>query len=373
VSPISSYDRAARHGLAFGRESRHVPNRRSRSIAAVFERTIWWADRDTVAVIDQTQLPHDAVVAHWRTVAEAAHGIASMQVRGAPLIGVAAAHGMALAMLADAGDLDTPARTLAATRPTAVNLTWALRRVTDELAPLPAGERADVARTFAARMADDDVAACCSIGEHGARLLREIYERVDRPVQVLTHCNAGRLACIEWGTATAPVYVAVGHGLPLHVWVSETRPRNQGAALTAWELADAGVPHTLVVDNAAGHLLRTGQVDAVIVGADRVAANGDVANKIGTSLKAFAAREFGVPFWVAAPGSTFDAACATGDAITIEERDPGEVLVVNGAPIAPAGTTARNWGFDVTPARLVDAYLTEQGVLGRDDLAGLLS
>jgi methylthioribose-1-phosphate isomerase len=185
----------------------------------------------------------------------------------------------------------------------------------------------------------------------------------DRSFQILTHCNAGWLATVDFGTALAPVYLAHDSGLPVQVLVSETRPRNQGAALTAWELGERDVPHTLVVDNAAGHLLATGQVDVVIVGADRIAANGDTANKIGTSLKALAARHHGVPFYVAAPGSTFDASCPDGDAIPIEERDAGEVLVVNGAPVAPAGTPARNWGFDVTPARLITGLITERGVL----------
>jgi methylthioribose-1-phosphate isomerase len=345
----------------------------ARSIADVFERTIWWESADTVAVLDQTRLPHDAVVTTWRTVADAAAGIETMQVRGAPLIGVAAAHGTALAMAADPTDLDAPAATLAATRPTAVNLAWALDRVRRELEPVDPVDRAATARRLAEQLADEDAATCRRIGEHGVDRLTEIHERTGRPVQVLTHCNAGRLACVEWGTATAPVYVAAERGIPVHVWVSETRPRNQGAALTCWELGDAGVPHTLVVDNAAGHLLRTGQVDVVITGADRIAANGDVANKIGTSLKALAAREWGVPFLVAAPRSTFDPSCPDGDAIPIEERDPDEVLVVNGGPIAPPDTTARNWGFDVTPAHLVDGFVTESGVLTVDRLPDFLS
>jgi methylthioribose-1-phosphate isomerase len=344
---------------------------RVRNIAGVVARTIWW-DGDEVALIDQTRLPHERVVTHWRSLGDAADGIATMQVRGAPLIGVAAAYGMAVAMADDPTAVDVAAARLASTRPTAVNLAWALRRVRDELAPLAPDERASAARRLADELADADVAACRAIGEHGVELLVDLPRRAGRPVQVLTHCNAGRLACVEWGTATAPVYVAHERGIPVHVWVSETRPRNQGAALTAWELADRGVPHTLVVDNAAGHLLRTGEVDVVIVGADRIAANGDVANKIGTSLKALAAREYGIPFVVAAPRSTFDAACPTGDAIPIEERDPDEVLVVNDRPIAPAGTAARNWGFDVTPARLVDTYLTDERMLHAADLDGFL-
>jgi len=339
----------------------------------VLDRTIWWESDEVVAVIDQTKLPHETAVARWATVDDAARGISSMQVRGAPLIGVAAAHGMALAMLADPTDLDRPSRTLVATRPTAVNLTWAVRVVGDALRPLTPEERRGAARALASRLADEDAAACRSIGEHGVERLLATRRGADRPLQVLTHCNAGRLACVEWGTATSPIYVAHERGIAVHVWVSETRPRNQGAALTAWELVDRGVAHTLVVDNAAGHLLRSGLVDAVIVGADRIAANGDVANKIGTSLKALAAHEHGVPFLVAAPWSTVDPACPEGDSIPIEERDPDEVLRVNGAPIAPSATPARNWGFDITPARLVDGYVTERGVLTAAELAAELS
>jgi methylthioribose-1-phosphate isomerase len=340
-----------------------------RTIVGVFERTIWWEAPDVVGVLDQTKLPHVAEVVRWRTVAEAADGIATMQVRGAPLIGVAAAHGMALAMLADPTDLTSPTAALAATRPTAVNLAWALRRMSERLETVAVDERADLARELASRMADADAGACRRIGEHGVERLAAVYERTGRPVQVLTHCNAGRLACVEWGTATAPVYVAHERGIPVHVWVSETRPRNQGAALTAWELADAGVPHTLVVDNAAGHLLRSGEVDVVVVGADRIAANGDVANKIGTSLKALAAAEWRVPFVVNAPRSTFDPDCPNGDAVPIEERDPGEVLMFNDGQVAPDGTRARNWGFDITPAHLVVDYVTEDGVVDGRGLA----
>jgi methylthioribose-1-phosphate isomerase len=341
----------------------------------VFERTIWWesdAADAPVVVIDQTRLPTEATVVRWRTAAQTAAGIRSMQVRGAPLIGVAAAHGLALAMADDPRLLDDAIDLLAATRPTAVNLRWALERARAELAPLPVAERPAVARRLATRMADEDAAACRAIGEAGVDLLADVHARTTRPVQVLTHCNAGRLACVEWGTATAPLYLAHERGVPVHVWVSETRPRNQGAALTTWELADGGVPHTLVVDNAAGHLLGTRRVDLVIVGADRIAANGDVANKIGTSLKAFAAATAGVPFVVTAPRSTFDADCASGDDIPIEERDEDEVLVVNDRPIAPAGTRARNWGFDVTPARFVDRYITDEGAFVPDQLAGFL-
>jgi methylthioribose-1-phosphate isomerase len=337
----------------------------------VARRTIWW-EGDEVAVIDQTRLPHELVIARWRTLDDAAHGIATMQVRGAPLIGVAAAHAMALAVAADPGSAEEAARVLVATRPTAVNLRWAVERTKELLIPLPRRERAPIARWLASELADFDVQACRAIGDAGLPLLAAVHERTGRAVNVLTHCNAGWLACVEWGTATAPVYLAHQQGIPVHVWVSETRPRNQGAALTAWELRDGGVPHTLIVDNAAGHLLRSGEVDLVVVGADRVAANGDTANKIGTYLKALAARATGVPFYVAAPRSTFDAGCPDGAAIPIEERDPAEVLEVNGAPIAPDGTAARNWGFDVTPGALVDGYLTDAGLVRPAELAAFL-
>lgn len=335
------------------------------------DRTIWW-DGDAVAVIDQTALPDEHRVVRWRALDDAARGISDMQVRGAPLIGVAAAHGVALALAADPSSLDTAVDRLAATRPTAVNLRWALDRARTELAAVPEAQRADAARALAQRIADADVAACAAIGRAGVGLIEEVATRTGRPVQVLTHCNAGWLACVEHGTATAPVYLAHDRGVEVHVWVSETRPRNQGAALTAWELGHHGVPHTVVVDNAAGHLLRTGEVDLVITGADRVAANGDAANKIGTYLKAVAARDCGVPFHIAAPASTFDPACPDGAAIPIEERAVDEVLRFRGHATAPPGSPARNWGFDVTPARLIDGYVTDHGLLRRDDLGAAL-
>lgn len=338
----------------------------------MFERTIWWEGDDAV-VIDQTKLPHEATTVRWRTLQDAANGIASMEVRGAPLIGVAAAHGMALAMREDPTDLDGAVKTLGATRPTAVNLQWALDRMRAALEPIDVGDRAAHARRLSGEVTEADVAACRSIGEAGLPLIAEAHERLGRPVNVMTHCNAGWLACVEWGTATAPVYLAHEAGIPVHVWVSETRPRNQGAALTAWELGHRDVPHTLVVDNAAGHLLGSGQVDLVITGADRVAANGDAANKIGTYLKAVAARDQGVPFAIAAPSSTFDPDCSSGEGIPIEERATEEVLVFGGSPVSPAGTTARNWGFDVTPARLVDHYITDRGLLTADDLSPVLA
>ncbi len=334
------------------------------------DRTIRW-DGPAVVVIDQTRLPGEAVTATWSTVDDAAHGIRTMQVRGAPLIGIAAAHGVALALAADPEALDPACATLAATRPTAVNLAWALDRCRRHLAPVEARQRAAAARRLATALADEDVVACRAIGDAGVTLLADTHRRTARTVQILTHCNAGFLATIEWGTATAPIYVAQELGIPVHVWVSETRPRNQGAALTTWELGRRGVPHTLVVDNAAGHLLRTGEVDLVITGADRIAANGDAANKIGTYLKAVAARDCGIPFHVAAPASTFDRRCPDGAAIPIEERSPDEVLIVNGTAIAPAATEARNWAFDVTPARLITSWITDRGVLPADRLTAV--
>jgi methylthioribose-1-phosphate isomerase len=324
-------------------------------------RTIWWED-DAVAVLDQTALPDRVEVARWRDVDDAARGIARMEVRGAPLIGVAAVHGLALALAADPASLDDAVGRLTATRPTAVNLRWALDRARDRLAATPPEDRAAVARALSEEAADEDAAACAAIGRAGAPLLADLHAASGRPVQVMTHCNAGRLACVELGTATAPVYLAAAQGVAVHVWVSETRPRNQGAALTAWELAEAGIPHTVIVDSAAGHLLRTGDVDVVLTGADRIAANGDVANKVGTYLKAIAARDCGVPFVVAAPASTFDPTCPDGGGIPIEERDAAEVLELAGRRLAPPGTAARNWAFDVTPARLVDAYVTDRGL-----------
>jgi methylthioribose-1-phosphate isomerase len=346
-------------------------------LTRTFTRTIWWehdgADAPVI-VIDQRRLPREAVTVRWTTVSDAAEGIRAMQVRGAPLIGVAAAYGVALAMREDPRDgaLQRACEVLAAMRPTAVNLRWALDRIAEGLRLAPPDDRAAAARRLADAIADEDVAACRRIGKTGLEVLRRIHDRTGRPVQVLTHCNAGWLACVELGTVLAPVYLAHDEGLPVHVWVSETRPRNQGAALTTWELGQAGVAHTLIVDNAAGHLLRTGQVDVVITGADRIAANGDVANKIGTYLKALAARDAGVPFLTAAPASTFDPACPDGDAIPIEERAADEVLLVNGTRIAPHGTRARNWAFDVTPARLVDGYLTDRGHLVAGDLGRVL-
>jgi len=326
-----------------------------------------------VEIIDQTLLPHRLEFRTLRTLDDAAEAIAVMRVRGAPLIGVTAAYGLALGLVDDAHDatLETGGARLLATRPTAVNLRWALERMQGVLAPLPAAERRTAAWREAAAIADEDVALNQAIGRHGMVLLRACHERRARTVQVMTHCNAGWLATVDWGTALAPIYAAFDAGIPVHVWVSETRPRNQGASLTAWELAQHGVPHTVIADNAAGHLMQHGQVDLVIVGADRVAANGDVANKIGTYMKALAAHDNGVPFHVAVPGPTIDWRLADGSGIPIEERAAAEVTHIPGATeddgvtsvrLTPPHSAAANPAFDVTPARLVHSIVTEHGV-----------
>jgi methylthioribose-1-phosphate isomerase len=347
-------------------------------------RTIWLEpDGRTVCIIDQTQLPHRFVRARLLTLADAAHAIRAMLVRGAPLIGATAAYGLALAMAADASDaaLDAACRVLLATRPTAVNLRWALEEMRLLLRPLPAARRGAAAYARAAQICDEDVALCRGMGEHGAPLIAAVWERTGRPVEVLTHCNAGWLATVDWGTALAPIYTAHDRGVPLHVWVDETRPRNQGASLTAWELGQHGVPHTVIVDNAGGHLMQKGRVDLVIVGTDRTTAAGDVANKIGTYLKALAAHDNGVPFYVALPSPTIDWTIEDGSAIPIEERDPAEVGEIAGrlpdgsiarVALLPAGSPAANFAFDVTPARLVTGLITERGVC-RASREGLLS
>jgi len=337
-------------------------------------RTIWPAPEGrAVDIIDQTALPHAYRTLRLATLEDAAHAIRSMQVRGAPLIGATAAYGVALALAqrADDATLAAAVATLAATRPTAVNLHWALARMQAFLAPLAPSARADAAWTEAGIIADEDATQCRRIGEHGLQLLRPLVEKRGR-LDLMTHCNAGWLATVDYGTALAPVYAAFEAGIDVRVWVSETRPRNQGL-LTAWELKQHGVPHTVIADNAAGLLLARGgayAIDAVIVGADRIAANGDVANKVGTYLKALAAREAGVPFYVAAPRSTVDFACPNGAAIPIEERAGDELRVVHGLDSGncsgevrqlPADETVANPAFDVTPARFVRALITERG------------
>ena len=336
-----------------------------------FTRPLWPApDARAVDILDQTALPHAVRVLRLATLEDAAHAIRSMQVRGAPLIGVTAAYGVALALAARSGDepLHQALATLGATRPTAVNLHWALARMQAHLAPLAPHLRADAAWQEATRIAEEDAEQCRRIGEHGLALLRPIAERRGR-LDVMTHCNAGWLATAAYGTALAPIYAAHAAGIDVRVWVSETRPRNQGL-LTAWELGQCGVPHTLIADNAAGLLLARGEVDAVIVGADRVAANGDVANKVGTYLKALAAKAANVPFFVAAPGSTLDFACPRGADIPIEERAGDELrcvpgLTAGGTPGAvrqlAADIAVANPAFDVTPAHLVSALICERG------------
>lgn len=323
-----------------------------------------------IEIIDQTALPHACRTLRLTCLDEAAHAIRTMQVRGAPLIGVTAAYGLALGLSCRADDATLTAAVdcLAATRPTAVNLGWALDRMIRHLHALPPDQRAEAAWTEASRIAEADIESCRKIGDNGLSLLRPMVQP-GRPLQLMTHCNAGWLATIDHGTALAPIYAAFDAGLDVHVWVSETRPRNQGL-LTAWELTRRGVPHTVIADNAAGFLMAEGQVNAVIVGADRIAANGDTANKVGTCLKALAAQSAGVPFYVAAPCSTLDFDCPDGHHIPIEARDGDELRLVTGlddagAPACvrqiPASTAVSNPAFDVTPAALIGAIITECG------------
>jgi methylthioribose-1-phosphate isomerase len=339
-------------------------------------RTIWLnSDGWGVDVIDQRWLPHDFRIATLRSMPDAATAIRDMWVRGAPLIGAAAAYGLALAMHDDPGDaaLDGAWETLHATRPTAINLRWALDAVRNRLRPLDRRERAAAAYAEAAEIANEDVAINRAIGRNGLEIIRRVAATKKRgePVNLLTHCNAGWLATVDYGTATAPIYCAMEEGLSVHVYVDETRPRNQGASLTAWELVNQGAPHTVVVDNAGGHLMSRGLVDMVIVGTDRTTANGDVCNKIGTYLKALAARDNGVPFYVALPSPTIDWTVRDGKDIPIEERSANEVHFVQGlgedgkiarVRISPEGSPAANPAFDVTPARLVTGLITERGV-----------
>jgi methylthioribose-1-phosphate isomerase len=353
-------------------------------------RTIWLAeDGRAVEIIDQRLLPHELVIARLTTLDDAARAIRDMAVRGAPLIGAAAAYGVALATVADPSDnaLAYAIKVLAATRPTAVNLHWALERMRRKLAELPPLRRSEAAYALADEIAEEDVAMSRAIGGYGFPLIAEALRRkgdtegADR-VEILTHCNAGWLAAVDWGTALAPVYRAHEEGIALHVWVDETRPRNQGASLTAWELLQHGVPHTVIADNAGGHLMRHGKVDLCITGSDRTTATGDVANKIGTYLKALAAHDNGVPFYVALPSSTIDWSLDDGDQIPIEERNTREVTHIAGwteageraeVRLIPEGSAAANYAFDVTPARLVTGLITERGVCAasREGLLGL--
>jgi methylthioribose-1-phosphate isomerase len=342
-------------------------------------RSIWLEpDGHTVSAIDQRRLPHQFVVAQLLTCDAAADAIRSMLVRGAPLIGATAAFGVALAMRADGSDaaLDRAYSMLIATRPTAINLKWALDEMRSLLRPLSAPDRAAAAYARAAEISEEDIAINKGIGRHGLALIEAIaaMKAPGERINVLTHCNAGWLATVDWGTATAPIYLAHDRGHPIHVWVDETRPRNQGASLTAWELGHHGVPHTVISDNTGGHLMQHGMVDLVIVGTDRVTANGDVCNKIGTYLKALAAHDNGVPFYVALPSPTIDFAVDDGiREIPIEQRGAEEVTHMTGRTadgrietvrIVPDGSPVANYGFDVTPARLVTGLITERGVLG---------
>jgi methylthioribose-1-phosphate isomerase len=348
-------------------------------------RTIWPHGETSVEVIDQTKLPHELRTVMLRNTADAARAIKQMIVRGAPLIGATAAYGIALAMREDASDeaLDRAHDMLLETRPTAVNLRWALKRMRDALRNHPHEERASLAWKEAGAIADEDVEVCRSIGEVGLQVLRDAAAKKQpgETLNVLTHCNAGWLGCVDWGTALAPLYLAHDEGMNLHVWVDETRPRNQGASLTAFELGGHGVPHTIIADNAGGHYMQAGQVDLCIVGCDRVTANGDVANKIGTYLKALAAKDNGVPFHVALPSSTIDWDMKSGRDIPIEERSADEVLKMTGrtasgalatVEIANPGSAAANPGFDVTPARLITGFITERGTCDASE-AGLRS
>ncbi len=353
-------------------------------VAGTHYRTIWTTAAGTVRVIDQSRLPFEFAIVDLQTVADAACAIRAMVVRGAPLIGATAAYGLALAMRADPSDthLDEAVHLLQDTRPTAVNLAWALNRMRRALAQTQPAERALIALREAAVICEDDVEQCRLIGRHGLDLIRGLAQSAGRTLNVLTHCNAGWLACVDWGTALSPVYMAHDAGIAVHVWVDETRPRNQGASLTAFELAAHGVPHTVIADNLGGHLMQRGRVDLVIVGSDRMTAGADVCNKVGTYLKALAAHDNGIPFYAALPVTTIDWSLETGSAIPIEERAAAELTHITGqgaggkletVRLIPEGSPALNLAFDVTPARLITGVITERGVCtaSRAGLQGL--
>jgi len=338
--------------------------------------SIWFDDADnSVKIIDQTRLPHHFEIIAMLTLADSCHAIESMQVRGAPLIGVTAAYGVYLALREDPNQLAAALERLADTRPTAVNLQWALEKMRVAISEIPTADRAETALQLAQTMEAEDSAICAEIGVQGARLLEEIWQSKSdstKPLNVLTHCNAGALATVDWGTALAVIYKAAEAGVPLHVWVDETRPRNQGASLTCWELGQHGIAHTLIVDNAGGHLMQQGMVDCCVVGSDRTTITGDVCNKIGTYLKALSAYDNELPFFVALPVSSIDFSLVDGiKEIPIEERDSKEVSHLSGIDdsgqlreirLCPEGVTTSNYGFDVTPARLVTKIITERGV-----------
>ena len=343
-------------------------------------RTIWPAsDGKAVEIIDQTKLPHRFETVRLSTMQDAERAIKDMEVRGAPLIGVTGAYGVALAMREDTSNaaLNAACGRLAEARPTAVNLRWGVERMRAFLDPFPESERVDAAWTEAARIADEDVEINAAIGRHGGEIIKAAYTKKINTINILTHCNAGWLATVDWGTALAPIYNAFDAGIPVHVWVDETRPRNQGASLTAWELAQHGVPHTIIADNTGGHLMQHGMVDLCIVGTDRVTAAGDVCNKIGTYLKALAAQDNGVPFYVGLPSPTIDWTIMDGvKEIPIEERSEREVTHIAGlsddgqvrtVQVTPTGSRAANYGFDVTPARLVTGLITERGTVLHPD------
>jgi len=348
-------------------------------IDGIHYRAIWMEeDPGIVKIIDQRKLPFEFCILELKSMADAYDAIADMAVRGAPLIGATAAFGLYLAAFRSdpqnwCAEVEEAAEKLLSSRPTAVNLRYAVELLMDKV--ICAGSRESMIKELfhlSIRFSEDEVLRCKKIGEHGLPLIREVYERTSRPVQILTHCNAGWLACIDYGTALAPIYLAHDQGIPLHVWVDETRPRNQGARLTAYELGKHGVPHTVIVDNAGGHLMQQGKVDLVLVGSDRTTRTGDVANKIGTYLKALAAKDNGIPLYVALPSSTIDFELADGKQIEIENRDAEEITHMEGlnqntpglstVNILPEGSPVLNPGFDVTPARLVKGLITERGI-----------
>ncbi len=351
-------------------------------------RTIWLSENGSdVRIIDQTRLPHEFCIASLKSLSDAIHAIRDMRVRGAPLIGITAAFGLGLAMRENHSNsaLNDAANQLIATRPTAINLKWAVDELHTQLLNITATEREGFAMRHAQRLAEEDVSICSAIGDHGLEIIREIANKKhsSAPINILTHCNAGWLATADWGTALAPVYKAYDAGIQVHVWVDETRPRNQGASLTAWELLQHGVPHTVIVDNAGGHLMQHGMVDICITGTDRTTAGGDVCNKIGTYLKALAAHDNGIPFYVALPGPTIDWSIDDGlRDIPIEERDGNEVSHIMGGNSAgeittvrliPEGSRTANYAFDVTPRRYVTGLITEKGIAlaSRESLAAL--
>jgi len=338
------------------------------------DRSIWTTESGEIQIVDQRYLPHELVIATLASSHEAVQAISEMWVRGAPLIGATAAYGYYLG-IAEATDenwhshITDVAKALLASRPTAVNLAWAVKRMRAKVTAADRSEALQMAWQEAAAIAEEDIKLCHGIGMHGLELIKGLGKE---KVNVLTHCNAGRMATVKWGTATAPIYLAHQAGIDIHVWVDETRPRNQGARITAWELAEAGIPHTVIVDNAGGHLMQAGQVDICLVGTDRTARNGDVANKIGTYLKALAAHDNEVPFYVALPSSTIDWECASGSEIPIEERSAEEVTHIWGhdeqsgsrrqVQLTPTASSAVNFGFDITPAKYVTGLITERGV-----------